>query len=84
MDVQVLPTSDYSRDPFVIKVAYNDTVDNLLYTISLKITNVSVNEFEVWYKGKRLHPLDSRLNQHGLSHGESIELRKVSACCQLL
>ena len=85
MDIQVLPSDDFHSNPFVIKVAYNDPVENLLYLISLSITSVPITELELWYKGNRLQPSGSKLNQIGICHGESVELRrKASKCCVLL
>ena len=86
MDLEIRPDQSFNTQPFIIKIAYNETVENLIYTLSLSLVNVPVTEIVPYFKGKKLTPLSSKLNEFGISQEGFIEIRRKSSncCCVML
>jgi hypothetical protein len=85
MDLQIVPSKEYNLEPFFVNAPYNDTVENLIYRISLTLTDVSVNSIILSFRGKRLEPVSKRLNELGISNLDQIDLIKApSGCCNLI
>ena len=84
MELRISPSAFFSTEPFVVKINYHETLENLIYTISLTIQSAPVTEMELYFNGKRLRPLDMKISQTGLAFGDNIELRRSSGCCVIL
>ena len=84
MELRINPAESFQTQPFVININYTETLENLIYTISLTITNVPVSEMRIYHNGKRLLPLTSKISERGLNFGDTIELRRDAGCCCLI
>ncbi|OMJ79018.1 hypothetical protein SteCoe_21049 [Stentor coeruleus] len=85
MEIRIQPSEYFMSDPFTITVPYTDTLENMLYAITLTLSNHQVQEMDLFYKGRKLGPMNAKLNTFGLSHGETVELKKAkSYCCVLI
>lgn len=85
MELRIEPAESYKSEPFVININYQETIENLIYTISLTITNVPVTEMRVFHNRKRLQNMDQKISQCGINFGDTIELRRGSSnCCLIL
>lgn len=85
MELNIIPSEDYKTQPFVLKINYNETLENLIYTISLTITDVPVTEMQIFNNGRRLLPLNAKISESRLNFGDNIELKRNSSkCCTIL
>ncbi|OMJ93117.1 hypothetical protein SteCoe_3931 [Stentor coeruleus] len=84
MEIRIQPSEYFMSDPFTISVPYTETLENTFYTITLTLNNYQVKEMNLFYKGRKLGPMNAKLNTFGLSDGETVELRKASSSCCVL
>lgn len=84
MEICVRPSEYFNHEPFMVKVSYNDTVENVIMTITLTLINVPINKMNLKYSNKVLKN-SMRLDQIGISHGDTVDLlESKSNCCSLL
>lgn len=84
MEIRIQPSEYFASDPFTITIPYTETLENMIYTITLTLNNFQAKEMDLFYKGKKLGPMNAKLNTFGLSHGETVELKKASSTCCVL
>lgn len=84
MDICVRPDGSYNHEPFMIRVSYNESVEKVIMTISLTLINAPIGKMTLKYNNKKLKN-SMRLDQIGVSHGDTVELEESkSNCCSLL
>ena len=81
MELRINPSEEIKVEPFVVKIDYNETLENLIYTISLTITTVPISSMRIFHKGRALKNLNSKISQNGISFGDTIDLRAGSGFC---
>ena len=84
MEILVRPSEYFNSQPFIIKVSYNETIENTLSIISLTLVNTPITKMSLKLNNKAIKK-NLRLDQIGISHGEAIDLVETkSDCCLLL
>ncbi|CAG9310284.1 unnamed protein product [Blepharisma stoltei] len=84
MRINIETQRDIGIEPLSVDPNYNETIENVICLISLKITTLQVNEMELVYNGRVL-PLNATLDQQNIREGHTLLLRKrKSNCCSLL
>lgn len=84
MEVNIRPSEYYSTGPFTVKIAYNETVENLLVMISLSVTTVPLSEFQLSFNGRILKNKSATLDSVGIRHGDTVSLEnKTNKCCEV-
>ena len=78
MELRVNPAENFSTSPFTVSITYNETVENLLVMISLTVTSVPINKFQISFNGRILKNKGARLDALGIKHGDAINLETSS------
>lgn len=84
MELRVNPAENFSTAPFTVNITYNETIENLLVMISLSVTSVPIDKFQIRFNGRILKNKGARLDALGIKHGDAINLEtKTNKCCQI-
>ncbi len=84
MEILVKPSDFFNHGPFMVKVTYNETIENLINVISLTIMNIPITKMSLRYNNKAIKK-NMRLDQIGIRDQDSIDLvESKSNCCVLL
>ena len=84
--MRVVVQPDFGRERFNLDLPYNDTVQNLLAMVSVRISDVPVGELSVYYQGQPLGE-GERLDTLGVKDDAVVELRhkkRSEYCCSFL
>ncbi|CAG9320827.1 unnamed protein product [Blepharisma stoltei] len=84
MRITIEPERTLGIEAISVDPNYDDTIENVMCLISLKITTVSSSELELIYNG-RLLPLSTTLDKQNIREGHTLQLkRRRTSCCTLL
>jgi hypothetical protein len=84
MEILINPSEFFNHQPFMVKVNYNETIENVISIISLTLINTPITKMSLRYNRKAIKK-NLRLDQIGINYGETLDLveHKSSSCLLL-
>lgn len=84
MRITIQPERQLGIEAITIDPNYNESIENVICLISLKITALPANEIRLFYDGRHLQN-QMTLDKLGVQEGHIISLsRRETGCCELL
>jgi len=84
MLVHIQPEEKLGIETFTVDPRFNETIEDLVYMVSLKVTSIPANELQLSYQGKLLKSSQT-LESYSIQEGEILSLsKKSSGCCLLI